>query len=198
MSNPYTEWTGLLSPVELDTFANESDVMWRGFVASAIAAVALQYVDPFGTAKLVLFQVTSSTLDNTWRAFELVSAEPSCLIVPEQFYRYLGLDWVSLEYVFFDFFGPKSEEIHVQGVVGSLLIKLNVQIAVYRRNSILHDWPILEVVGVSAITAAICYLVLIFPSTYLLSTRNTAKHISRSSSPGTKTCVTTCISSSCG
>lgn len=43
--------------VELDTFANESDVMWRGFVASAIAAVSLQWVDPFGTAKLVLFQV---------------------------------------------------------------------------------------------------------------------------------------------
>lgn len=32
--------------------------MWRGFVASAIAAVALQWVDPFGTAKLVLFQVS--------------------------------------------------------------------------------------------------------------------------------------------
>lgn len=42
---------------ELDTFANETDVMWRGFVASAIAAVALQWVNPFGTAKLVLFQV---------------------------------------------------------------------------------------------------------------------------------------------
>ena len=42
---------------ELDTFASESEVMWRGFVASAIAAVALQYVDPFGTGKLVLFQV---------------------------------------------------------------------------------------------------------------------------------------------
>ena len=45
------------TPSELDTFANESDVMWRGFVASAIAAVSLQWVNPFGTAKLVLFQV---------------------------------------------------------------------------------------------------------------------------------------------
>jgi chloride channel 3/4/5 len=44
--------------LELDTFANESDVMWRGFVASAIAAVSLQWVNPFGTAKLVLFQVS--------------------------------------------------------------------------------------------------------------------------------------------
>lgn len=33
--------------------------------------MALQYVDPFGTAKLVLFQVTSIS-DKTWRAFELV------------------------------------------------------------------------------------------------------------------------------
>lgn len=55
---------------ELDTFANESDVMWRGFVASAIAAVSLQWVNPFGTAKLVLFQVTF--VSDTWRAFELV------------------------------------------------------------------------------------------------------------------------------
>ncbi|KAI9431287.1 hypothetical protein H4582DRAFT_2009108 [Lactarius indigo] len=30
--------------------------MWRGFVTSVIAAVALQYVDPFKTSKLVLFQ----------------------------------------------------------------------------------------------------------------------------------------------
>lgn len=46
-----------MSLVELDTFAKESDVMWRGFVISVIAAVSLQYVDPFGTKKLVLFGV---------------------------------------------------------------------------------------------------------------------------------------------
>lgn len=57
---------------ELDTFgfSDESDVMWRGFVTSCLAAVSLQYIDPFGTAKLVLFQVTGVT--DTWRAFELV------------------------------------------------------------------------------------------------------------------------------
>lgn len=49
--------TFLLFHTELDAFASETDVMWRGFVASAIAAVALQWVNPFGTAKLVLFQV---------------------------------------------------------------------------------------------------------------------------------------------
>ena len=55
---------------ELDTFSNDSDVMWRGFVTSVIAAVSLQYVDPFGTSKLVLFQVSES--GSTWRGFELV------------------------------------------------------------------------------------------------------------------------------
>lgn len=56
---------------ELDNFASDSDVLWRGFVTSVIAAVSLQYIDPFGTSKLVLFQVTGN--DGTWRAFELVS-----------------------------------------------------------------------------------------------------------------------------
>jgi len=48
---------------ELDAFSGESDVMWRGFVISVIAAVSLQYVDPFGTKKLVLFGVCESLGD---------------------------------------------------------------------------------------------------------------------------------------
>jgi chloride channel 3/4/5 len=40
-----------------------------------------------------------------------------------------------------------------------MLIKANVAIAVYRRNSQLHDWPILEVVGAAAVTAALSYLI---------------------------------------
>lgn len=43
--------------LELDAFGDDFDVMWRAFVTSVIAAVALQYVDPFRTSKLVLFQV---------------------------------------------------------------------------------------------------------------------------------------------
>ncbi|KIM44556.1 hypothetical protein M413DRAFT_66882 [Hebeloma cylindrosporum] len=109
---------------ELDTFANESDVMWRGFVASAIAAVSLQWVNPFGTAKLVLFQVTF--VSDRWRAFELIP-------------------WVTLGVI--------------GGVLGALLIRLNVEIALYRRNSILGEWPILEVISVSAVTAAVSYLI---------------------------------------
>jgi chloride channel 3/4/5 len=60
---------------ELDTFANEGDVLWRGFVTSVIAAVALQYVNPFGTSKLVLFQVTNSGGGGAWLAFELVCGQ---------------------------------------------------------------------------------------------------------------------------
>ncbi|KAF9054444.1 Cl-channel protein [Panaeolus papilionaceus] len=115
---------GLEGKLQLDTFANESEVMWRGFVASAIAAVALQWVNPFGTAKLVLFQVTF--VSDTWRAFELIP-------------------WVMLGIM--------------GGVLGSLLIRLNVEIALYRRNSVLNSWPIMEVVSVSAVTAAISYLI---------------------------------------
>lgn len=58
----------LTMPVELDLFMHQT-VMWRAFVTSAIAAVSLQYVDPFGTSKLVLFQVQSKS---DWRDFELV------------------------------------------------------------------------------------------------------------------------------
>lgn len=111
---------------ELDVFANESDVMWRGFVASAIAAVSLQWVNPFGTGKLVLFQVTNANGSDTWRAFELIP-------------------WLSLGVM--------------GGIIGTLLIRFNVRIALYRRKSNLAEWPILEVVCISAITAGISYLI---------------------------------------
>ncbi len=87
---------------ELDTFAfsNESDVMWRGFVTSVIAAVSLQYIDPFGTSKLVLFQVTS--ISDTWRAFELVRTSSGSLPVEvthtsQSFIRCRGFYWLLSE-----------------------------------------------------------------------------------------------------
>lgn len=47
----------------------------------------------------------------------------------------------------------------MQGVLGTLLIRMNTEIAIHRRQSIIGDWPILEVVSASAITAALSYLV---------------------------------------
>jgi chloride channel 3/4/5 len=39
------------------------------------------------------------------------------------------------------------------------MIRLNVEVALYRRNSGLEKWPVVEVIFVSAITAAISYVV---------------------------------------
>lgn len=47
----------------------------------------------------------------------------------------------------------------LKGLLGPLLIRLNVAAAIYRRNSILHHMPIMEVVGVTALTGAVSYLV---------------------------------------
>ncbi|TCD69139.1 hypothetical protein EIP91_008615 [Steccherinum ochraceum] len=113
-----------IEELDITSFSNDSEVMWRGFVTSVIAAVTLQYFDPFGTSKLVLFQVTG--VAETWKAFEIIP-------------------WLLLA--------------AIGGVLGSLLIKLNTAAAVYRRNTFIHDYPILEVIAFSAITAAISYLV---------------------------------------
>jgi chloride channel 3/4/5 len=45
------------------------------------------------------------------------------------------------------------------GVLGALLIRLNVAAAVYRRHSVIHQWPLLEVVGVTSITAIISSII---------------------------------------
>ncbi|KIM24057.1 hypothetical protein M408DRAFT_331976 [Serendipita vermifera MAFF 305830] len=105
---------------ELDLFSHRP-VIWRAFVTSALAAVSLQYIDPFGTAKLVLFQVNSNTV---WRDFELI---------------------------------PWSLLAVAGGALGSLLINLNARAAVFRKNSVINDWPLLEVAVITAITAIISY-----------------------------------------
>ena len=58
--------------------------------------------------------------------------------------------------------GPSRRHLHLnrlQGVLGALLIRLNVGAAVYRQHSFLREHPILEVVGATAITGCISYLV---------------------------------------
>ncbi|KAG8958639.1 hypothetical protein FRC03_008939 [Tulasnella sp. 419] len=107
---------------ELDTkLFSDEQLIWRAFVTSAVAATTLAYIDPFGSGKLVLFQVTTSQL---WRGFELAP-------------------WLVLGVI--------------GGLLGALLIKLNVQAAVYRRHSPIRDWPILEVALVTAATAVISW-----------------------------------------
>jgi surface polysaccharide O-acyltransferase-like enzyme len=98
-------------------------------------------------------------VDGTWRPFELVSCKITCvtvfsyhpilgsLVVLRSYWRRLNIQAVA-QYL-----------TSSQGILGSFLIKLNVKIAIYRKNTIIGDWPILEVVCVSAITAAVSYLV---------------------------------------
>ena len=73
------------------------------------------------------------------------------------------IPWMFLSVVGVRIFN-RSRDFHIpmtsfQGLLGSLLIKLNAAAAVYRRHSQLHEYPILEVVGFTAITAAVSYLV---------------------------------------
>lgn len=53
---------------EISTFFPGS-TLWQSFVCAIVAAIVLQYIDPTGTGKLVLFQVTTSQI---WRGFELI------------------------------------------------------------------------------------------------------------------------------
>ncbi|BGP17587.1 chloride channel [Rhodosporidiobolus nylandii] len=58
----------LFSLEEISTFFPGS-TLWQSFICAVVAAVTLQYIDPFNTGKLALFQVTASQV---WRGFELV------------------------------------------------------------------------------------------------------------------------------
>lgn len=60
---------GVLFSLEEVSYFFPPKVMWRSFFCAMIAAVTLRFLDPFGTGKLVLFQVT---YDKDWHAFELV------------------------------------------------------------------------------------------------------------------------------
>ncbi|BGP49381.1 chloride channel [Rhodotorula kratochvilovae] len=58
----------LFSLEEISTFFPGS-TMWQSFVCAVVAAITLQYIDPFHTGKLALFTVKASQV---WRGFELV------------------------------------------------------------------------------------------------------------------------------
>ncbi|KAJ7462373.1 chloride channel [Mycena galericulata] len=60
---------GTLFSLEEVSYYFPPKVMWRSFFCAMIAAITLKVLDPFGTGKLVLFQVT---YDKDWHAFELL------------------------------------------------------------------------------------------------------------------------------
>ncbi|KAF8521256.1 chloride channel [Hysterangium stoloniferum] len=59
---------GVLFSLEEVSYFFPAKVMWRSFFCAIVAAVTLRFLDPFGTGKLVLFQVS---YDKDWHAFEL-------------------------------------------------------------------------------------------------------------------------------
>ncbi|KAJ3504402.1 hypothetical protein NLJ89_g7954 [Agrocybe chaxingu] len=59
---------GTLFSLEEVSYFFPPKVMWRSFFCAMIAAITLKMLDPFGTGKLVLFQVT---YDTDWHAWEL-------------------------------------------------------------------------------------------------------------------------------
>ncbi|KAF8070501.1 chloride channel [Lyophyllum atratum] len=59
---------GTLFSLEEVSYFFPPKVMWRSFFCAMIAAITLKILDPFGTGKLVLFQVT---YDKDWHAYEL-------------------------------------------------------------------------------------------------------------------------------
>ncbi|KAF8806391.1 clc channel [Phlegmacium glaucopus] len=60
---------GILFSLEEVSYFFPSKVMWRSFFCAMIAAITLKLLDPFGTGKIVLFQVT---YDKDWHAYELL------------------------------------------------------------------------------------------------------------------------------
>ncbi|EKM54646.1 uncharacterized protein PHACADRAFT_258637 [Phanerochaete carnosa HHB-10118-sp] len=60
---------GVLFSLEEVSYFFPAEVMWRSFFCAMVAAMTLKFLDPFGSGKLVLFQVT---YDKDWHAYELI------------------------------------------------------------------------------------------------------------------------------
>ncbi|KAI0335116.1 hypothetical protein GY45DRAFT_1241346 [Cubamyces sp. BRFM 1775] len=60
---------GVLFSLEEVSYFFPAKVMWRSFFCAMVAAMTLRFLDPFGSGKLVLFQVT---YDKDWHAYELL------------------------------------------------------------------------------------------------------------------------------
>ncbi|KAJ7680391.1 chloride channel [Mycena polygramma] len=114
---------GTLFSLEEVSYYFPPKVMWRSFFCAMIAAITLKILDPFGTGKLVLFQVT---YDKDWHAFELFP------------FLLLGV------------FG---------GLYGAYFSKLNYRWSRDVRNATwLKSHPIAEVMLITILTSALCFL----------------------------------------
>ncbi|THH28756.1 hypothetical protein EUX98_g5452 [Antrodiella citrinella] len=60
---------GVLFSLEEVSYFFPAKTMWRSFFCAMVAAITLRFLDPFGSGKLVLFQVT---YDKDWHAYELI------------------------------------------------------------------------------------------------------------------------------
>jgi chloride channel 3/4/5 len=60
---------GVLFSLEEASYYFPHRVLWRAFYCAAVAALVVQFLDPYGTGKLVLFQVRYSA---AWRPLELL------------------------------------------------------------------------------------------------------------------------------
>lgn len=127
---------------ELSSFFPDT-VLWQSFVCAIVAAVTLQYIDPYGTGRwakrvasdvfgarllilhvirLVLFQVTASQV---YRGFELIP------------FVFLGV---------------------IGGVFGHYFVRLNITYAKFRASDLSRS-PILEVAIVALLSGLASYLI---------------------------------------
>lgn len=60
---------GVLFSLELVSYYFPDRILWHSFVCAMVSSVSLQFMNPFRTGKLVLYQVV---FDRDWKNFELV------------------------------------------------------------------------------------------------------------------------------
>ncbi|CAG8506984.1 4797_t:CDS:10 [Paraglomus occultum] len=113
---------GVLFSLEEVSYYFPLRTMFRSFFCAMVAAVSLEFLNPFRTGKLVLFQVV---YDREWHNFELI------------FYVLLGV---------------------IGGLYGAFLIRVNLKIAAFRKETWLRYIPVHETIAVALITSVISYL----------------------------------------
>ncbi|KAG8945624.1 hypothetical protein FRC04_000671 [Tulasnella sp. 424] len=159
-------WSTILSftsPSFGNYFQNQSQSQRRKLLAAAATAgVAVAFGSPLGGVLFGLEELDSALFSNQqlmWRAFvtSVVAATTLAYIDPfgigklvlfqvtasQQWRQFELIPWLGLGVL--------------GGVLGAVLIKLNVRVALYRNNSPLRNMRVFEVLVVTAITAIISW-----------------------------------------